>query len=623
MSTFETPSSALQASARKFPDRAAFKIPRKSAEGVVFENVTFAQFHKDVELSARYWKDKISHVGAKERSVVGVWLRGYSYSDAVHIWGLAWAGYIPQLISLRMSDPSVVYELLEKSKAVAMVHEPDFELMLEHAPLPTFRGGDDCFQESPNETPPIAPWKPTKPDDIVFIYHTSGSTSGIPKLVPITAKWIDHIIGISGTFEARCNKSGESMTILHIGSFCHMGASEISWFAVNEGSCVIIPSVFPQPVSEVQYLIDEHGLSNARKDPSLLASLKNTDCVGSGGLDPDSADFEWGRAQGLHMVNVLGSTELGLPMMSDCRENTDYLKPLPGSKHEFIPIGDSLESGEPLLELVVSPESPDCPVPSLRADDGKFHTGDLFIEPSPGRYLCKGRNDNWIKMQSALRCDTTSIELNVMDTCGDDLVNAVVVVGVGRPCPTIVIEPRDSSVINSDTDEQGLVENLKQEILKRITPFHKRRYEHERVSDTRYIVVVPQGSLPRTITKGNVRRKEVEKVYEAMLNTLTLRNDWLTPAGVTGKPVLPFDVLDAVGGKQAVTWMPRQAFTNGTGLGVREYRPATDITSMVQIYNRERHSDGYLCFTKRHTYKNEDNRNEKLNMRDSKAYLRI
>ncbi|CEI61393.1 hypothetical protein FVEN_g5894 [Fusarium venenatum] len=535
MSNFETPSSALQASAEKYPNRVVLKIPNQSPEGLVFKDVTLVQFRKDVELSARYWKNQISQVGAKDRAVVGVWLRGYSYSDAVHIWGLSWAGYIPQLISLRMTDPTVVYELLENGQAVALVYEPQFESMLQNAPLPIFRGGDDCFKASLEELPPGAPWLPTKPDEVVFIYHTSGSTSGIPKLVPDTAKWVDHIIRKSGTWEAGCNMSRERMTSSHIGSFCHMAASFILWFAVREGSCVILPSVMPQPISEIKYLLDEHGLSNlclfppfmsaiirqARNDPSLLASLKKADCVGSGGLDPDPADVAWGRSQGLHMLNVLGSTELGMPMQSDARENTDYLLPLSGSKYEFVPIGDSLESGEPLLELVCLPESPDCPVPSLCAANGKFYSGDLFIEPSPGKYLCKGRNDNWIKMQSALRCDTASIEFNVMETCGDDLVNAVIVVGMGRPCPTIMVEPKGNSIMSSEAvDDSESAEKLKGEILKRIEPFHKRRYEHERVSHTRYIVVVPQGSMPRTITKGNVRRKEVEKMYEAMLDTL-------------------------------------------------------------------------------------------------------
>ncbi|KAM0319877.1 hypothetical protein ACHAPQ_010190 [Fusarium lateritium] len=220
------------------------------------------------------------------------------------------------------------------------------------------------------------------------------------------------------------------------------------------------------------------------------------------------------------MLNVMGSSEIGLVMMNDLRETSGYLEMMPGTKYEYIPV-DKLASGEQLLELVLPADAPNCPVPSLRSADGKFHTGDLFIEMAPGKYLCKGRNDNWIKMTSGGRTDTISIEVNVMETCGDDLVNAVVVVGVKRPCPTIIIEPKDKSVLDHEAaDLEASVQKLKEEILRRITPFHQRRYVHERVEDPTYIVVVPQGTLPRTGSKGNIRRQEVEKVFKSSLDAI-------------------------------------------------------------------------------------------------------
>jgi acyl-coenzyme A synthetase/AMP-(fatty) acid ligase len=313
-----------------------------------------------------------------------------------------------------------------------------------------------------------------------------------------------------------------------------MAASFLTWFTVREGSCTILPTVMPYPISEVHQLLDEHGLSTvcmfppflsalfrqARKDPSLLESLKKADVLGSGGLDPDPVDEAWGRSQGFHMLNVMGSTETGIAMMNDSRETSGYLETVPGTKNEFVPV-DKLESGEQLLELVLPADAPNCPVPNLRSADGKFHTGDLFIEVGPGKYLCKGRNDNWIKMTSGGRTDTVSIEVNVMETCGDDLVNAVVVVGVKRPCPTIIMEPKDKSVLNHEgADLEASVQRLKEDILRRITPFHQRRYVHERIEDTRYIVVVPQGTLPRTVTKGNIRRQEVEKVFKSVLDAV-------------------------------------------------------------------------------------------------------
>lgn len=73
MNTFKTPVSALQASAKKYPDRAVLKTPEQSPEGLTFKDITFTQFQKDVELSARYWKNQLSQIGAEDRAVVGVW----------------------------------------------------------------------------------------------------------------------------------------------------------------------------------------------------------------------------------------------------------------------------------------------------------------------------------------------------------------------------------------------------------------------------------------------------------------------------------------------------------------------------------------------------------------------
>ena len=71
-------------------------------------------------------------------------------------------------------------------------------------------------------------------------------------------------------------------------------------------------------------MLNEHGLtcvcmfppalsalfSEARKDPSLLASLKKVDNAGSGGLSLDVADLEWARKNGISMFNVFASTEM-------------------------------------------------------------------------------------------------------------------------------------------------------------------------------------------------------------------------------------------------------------------------------------------------------------------------
>jgi hypothetical protein len=106
-----------------------------------------------------------------------------------------------------------------------------------------------------------------------------------------------------------------------------------------------------------------------------------------------------------------------------------FLQPLDEMSYAFPPIASQSVAGTepaehsataPLLELVILANSPDCPDKSLRAADGHFHTGDLFQEVRPGYYLSKGRDDDWIKSENSLRCDTkyvsrSSLVITIVD----------------------------------------------------------------------------------------------------------------------------------------------------------------------------------------------------------------
>lgn len=116
------------------------------------------------------------------------------YSDVVNIYGMTRAGYVPQLFSLRLPSPTVVYELLAKAKAKALVFDPSFESIVKNAPVPTHHAPSLRGLEG-YENEPLPPYPtPKSKDDLVFIFHTSGSTSGSPKLVPCTAEWIDSLV---------------------------------------------------------------------------------------------------------------------------------------------------------------------------------------------------------------------------------------------------------------------------------------------------------------------------------------------------------------------------------------------------------------------------------------------
>lgn len=194
-------------------------------------------------------------------------------------------------------------------------------------------------------------------------------------------------------------------------------------------------------------------------------------------------------------------------------KNPALLQPLPGTSYRFEPIvseqGDAHQSSGVLHELVILSDSPDSPDVSLRSADGHFHTGDLFQEVMAGWWVSRGRDDDWIKSESSLRCDTKAIEDNTRAVCSS-LIAECIVVGSGRPSPVMFIEPA------VDIDQN----KLKKEILRKTRHFHSRRYLHERITSPDMIVIVPQRTLPRTATKGNIRRKAVEEAFKADIDRI-------------------------------------------------------------------------------------------------------
>lgn len=140
-------------------------------------------------------------------------LKGLSYSDALQIWGISRAGFIPQMISIRMTSPVVVYELLHKSGAKALVFDSAFTSILDNSPLPTLPAIDTLHSKANNQQ--LKPmWAASTAEDVVMIFHTSGSTSESPKMVPLTAKWFDFLIAKSKFFGSGNHPLGTQKTMV-------------------------------------------------------------------------------------------------------------------------------------------------------------------------------------------------------------------------------------------------------------------------------------------------------------------------------------------------------------------------------------------------------------------------
>ncbi|EEB90038.1 hypothetical protein MPER_11808, partial [Moniliophthora perniciosa FA553] len=366
---------------------------------------------------------------------------------------------------------------------------------------------------------------PFEPEDIGLIFHTNG-TSAIPKPVPMSYRLLDVLLKKVKLLCAPLSTQRQEVDSW-IGSLCHVGLMTLLAGRLFHGTCTIQQTSKLPSRNEILAMIRFGLLSrasmfpvllsrciqDARACPAFLSLLRNLDGIITGGVHLPRDEELWAWQNGIRLINVYGCTESGIPMLIGTLPlNDDDGTPL--LHYEFLDeiIGCNRDGCPKLKELVVSPSSADRPDSMFCRDDGYFYTGDLFEEVAPAVYVYQGREGDWIKMSNALAIDTCAIEDNVREICGD-LISECVVIGTGRPCPTLVVEPRD---IVYDEDV------LKAEIFSRISrsDFDAKCHSFERIASEKMIIVVEKGSLPRAATKGNVTRKLVEESFKERLDAI-------------------------------------------------------------------------------------------------------
>ncbi|KAJ7625662.1 acetyl-CoA synthetase-like protein [Roridomyces roridus] len=432
----------------------------------------------------------------------------------------------------------VIRDLLFKTGGKALIFEPDFSgrLVVDGAlsslAIPEFNS------LSAYESAPIPPLPDVELTDIALIYHTSGTTSGVPKPVPETHRWLKSQAQVQWPQVFQCFPDGQPLLVNNIGSFANVGTSTTINYLSWSGHCVVQTSKPDFEVDELLAMVNDEGLNVlflyapwfsklldiARTNEVLLSTLKSMSQINYTGaaLNPD--DEIWAMEQGIPVTNCYATTEtagcLVTPLVE--RDLLPGMRVMKGINIKFIPTkgldtaqldGDAQQrsQGGQLFDLFLPAEADNCPHPSIRNRPDGHITGDLFEEVKPGVYCFRGRNDDWIRTgEQICFCDTKSIEDNVLVTCADIVQNCIVV-GHYKPVVVLFVEPIQA--ITPDI-------SLRDEILKRTHAFNSRLFDHEQINSTLQIVCVPSGSLPRTSEKGNIRRKAVEDEYDAVLKEI-------------------------------------------------------------------------------------------------------
>lgn len=539
----------IEAACAKYPDAPAFRVPVPGTSDKLAEwkAISYKKFSGDILTQASFWGLILRQHGAEKGSVVSVWIEGMSYADVTLTYGLSRAGYTVELISLSIPSPEAVFDLIRLANSKFLICDSSKRSPIQDTetqskcPVPVhwYSSSDHYYRNiaagvKPDQEMPKTVEELVKdPKGIAFILHTSGSTSGRPKLVPWSWEWLDMTIeSLPGFHEL--SKGAVSW----IGNACHAGQNLSMINVFFHCLSVVQPTRLDFSSDELKDMVKRCNLrmllqfpsyfaahvKRARTDPELLQILRDLEGIYLGGMALTEDDLAWCVHKGLPLVLAFGSTEYGLLLKSKpVTIPPVYEVNVEPEALAFMSIHDDTandqdtsENEEDLKELIVLGTSKRCPASSLTAQDGNFHTGDLFVEVGPGKYESRGRGDDWIKLANAGRCDTRAIEANVLHTC-PDIVHACVIIGSLRPEIVLVVEyiPSISSTPQLSPEDE---DKIKTDILQRLAPVQAKMWGYEKVLHKRQIRVVEKGSLPRTGSKGNIRRKEVERAYKSELD---------------------------------------------------------------------------------------------------------
>ncbi|KAJ7036755.1 acetyl-CoA synthetase-like protein [Mycena alexandri] len=510
---------------KKHPDLTIFKrlVFLDEGKNKSWVSISYAECQNDIERAARHWHAALSAQGVASSDVVGLWLTGRHYADLLQIYGICRAGFVPQVFSVGFSSVDVVDELLRACHGKVLLYDPSFSdavaaVRVPHLSIPAL---NDMHVDNSRPTLPHLP--EVKEDDMGMIFHTSGTTSGRPKPIPETHRWLKgqqtHWKGVTQGYFS------EGQDVYNqLGSFAHLGSATLISHLSVWGQCAVQTSRADFDVEELLALVRDAGLNRvflyapwlsrlikfAKADPVVLDTLRNMRQIIYTGASINPDDEAWMVAMGLPVTLLYATTEACLCLISHLseKEHLPAMRIIPSVDCEFIPTTQHIDSSEltegkagseetQLYELFIPAHSRNCPHPSVRNRPPEGHvTGDLFEEVTPGRYVFRA-----------------SIEDNVLSVCSR-LVQNCTVVGHNKPHIVLFVEPVVQPISEAD------VAALRAEILQLTAPFRERLFVHERIAAAEHIVVVPSGSLSRTKEKGNIRRKAVEDEFAEVLKSI-------------------------------------------------------------------------------------------------------
>lgn len=224
-------------------------------------------------------------------------------------------------------------------------------------------------------------------------------------------------------------------------------------------------------------------------------------------------------AHGVNVKTTYGSTEIGPPFRSiphtrdnpKCYSFRNLYPDDPFIKMEQV--------GEGLYECIVYKGfGLAADLWQGKPDNEPYRTNDLFIQDPPGSgfYVMQGRKDDILVHTNGENTSAGSLQLAVQNS--SKIINKALALGHSLPCVALLIE------LNKDCDPKS--SPIKQEIWEKVEKINANYPPHSRIMPT-MIYILPIGSKLPVTPKGNVKRKEAERIYS--IEIAQLYADDITP----------------------------------------------------------------------------------------------
>lgn len=215
---------------------------------------------------------------------------------------------------------------------------------------------------------------------------------------------------------------------------------------------------------------------------------------------------------GVNVKTTYGSTEIGPPLRSIPHTRTN---PKCYSFRNLYPDNPLLKMepvGEGLYECVVY-KGFDLAADLWQGkpDNEPYRTNDLFIQDPPGSgfFVLLGRRDDTLVHTNGENTSAGSLQLDVQNS--SKVISKALALGHSLPGVSLLIQVHESY------DPTSI--STKQEIWQAVQKVNSGYPAHSQITQS-MIYILPKGSTLPTTPKGNVKRKEAERIYSCEISRL-------------------------------------------------------------------------------------------------------